>query len=127
MITRPSVNSRWTRDIMQGQLVHEFKRLLRSALPGFYGTLAQWRLTKRYERLIRHVVARRGWVVQSGPFAGMLYVNQAVGSAHVPKLLGSYEAELHEIMRSVLTENYATIVDVGCAEGYYAIGLALRL
>jgi precorrin-6B methylase 2 len=66
--------------------------------------------------------------VASGPFQGMRYPReQSVGSALLLKLLGSYESELHSALETMLTNNYAAVVDVGCAEGYYAVGLGLRL
>ena len=66
--------------------------------------------------------------VVTGPFRGMKYPSlRAVGSALLPKLLGSYESELHSALELMLARNYSTIVDIGCAEGYYAVGLALRL
>jgi hypothetical protein len=66
--------------------------------------------------------------VQSGPFQGMRYVSEATGSALLPKLVGSYEDELHSLFENaILKTRYDVIVDVGCAEGYYAVGLALRL
>lgn len=67
-------------------------------------------------------------VVRNGPFAGLRYpVLQSVGSSLFPKLLGSYEAELHPWIAEVCAGAYTEIVDVGCAEGYYAIGLARRV
>ena len=67
-------------------------------------------------------------VVQHGPFKGMKYpAAESIGSALFPKLLGSYERELHPWMERLCEEGYTEIVDVGCAEGYYAIGLALRM
>ena len=66
-------------------------------------------------------------VVASGPFKGLKYPGvRSYGSALLPKLIGSYESELHETLEALLTNDYATIVDIGCAEGYYAIGIALR-
>lgn len=66
--------------------------------------------------------------VRHGPFKGMIYpALESVGSALFPKLLGSYEQELHPLIEDLLSTDYAAIVDVGCAEGYYAIGMALRL
>ena len=68
-----------------------------------------------------------GITVLHGPFAGLRYPAEAVQSRHnVPMLLGSYERELHAIMDSVLLDSYDLVVDVGCAEGYYAVGLALK-
>ncbi len=83
----------------------------------------------RHEHLIRQLVARHGLVVQSGPFAGMVYVPHAVCSALMPKLLGSYEEEIRDSMMRLLDDSrpYENVVDIGCAEGYYAVGLALRL
>ena len=72
-------------------------------------------------------VERYGLVVQAGPFEGMRYVDGAAGSSFVPKLVGSYEAELHPILERVLASRYDVVVDIGAAEGYYAVGLALRL
>jgi hypothetical protein len=63
-----------------------------------------------------------------GPFKGMKYpALAAVGSALYPKLLGCYEKELHGTIESLLLKDYTEILDIGCAEGYYAIGLALKL
>jgi hypothetical protein len=66
--------------------------------------------------------------VATGPFKGMRYRRlQSVGSALLPKLLGSYESELHAVLEELLAHEYTAVVDVGCAEGYYAVGLGLRL
>ncbi len=65
--------------------------------------------------------------VLHGPFAGMRYPQaRATGSALVPKILGSYESELHDVMATLLKRTYSDIVDIGCAEGYYAVGLGMR-
>ncbi len=93
----------------------------------FLESLSLYALRLRYERLVHCMIAQHGLVVQSGPFAGMAYVPQATGSALIPKLLGSYEAELHDVITRVFDTVYDNVVDVGCAEGYYAVGLALRL
>ncbi len=62
--------------------------------------------------------------VLHGPFEGMKYFNRTVWGPITAKWLGTYEAELHEVMAEILKRQYATIVDVGAAEGYYAVGLA---
>ena len=90
----------------------------------------------RLTRIVASIAARHGLVVQGGPFAGMVYVASTVSafsqgvvckSALVPKLLGSYEAELHQIVAKLLKTRYPTVVNIGCGEGYYAVGFALRL
>ena len=65
--------------------------------------------------------------VQSGPFKGMRYLDETVWGSILPKWLGSYEAELHPIIARIVEHSYDTIIDVGCAEGYYAVGLALAI
>ena len=66
--------------------------------------------------------------VAGGPFRGMRYPSeQSYGSALLPKLLGSYESELHPLLEGMLANQYTAIVDIGCAEGYYAVGLGLRV
>lgn len=72
-------------------------------------------------------------IVQTGPFAGMKVPREEVwkdGSLGT-KLLGCYEQELHgfieqEIARLAVLPS-PKIVNIGCAEGFYAVGLARRL
>ncbi|HVK05577.1 MAG TPA: hypothetical protein VM490_19035 [Armatimonadaceae bacterium] len=54
----------------------------------------------------------------------MYYIDAARGSAIIPKLVGSYEAELLPVWEGLALRPPDLIVDVGCAEGYYAVGLA---
>lgn len=75
--------------------------------------------------------------VASGPFKGLRYPADVLaqredvilgGSFLYPKLLGSYEAEIHPWIEELAAgQTVDTVVDVGCAEGYYAVGLASRL
>jgi precorrin-6B methylase 2 len=69
-------------------------------------------------------VARHGTTVMHGPFAGMTYVAWASEGALAPRLLGAYEAELHPHLLAFAAEGVDCVIDVGCAEGYYAVGLA---
>ncbi|WP_374470412.1 hypothetical protein [Phenylobacterium sp.] len=82
--------------------------------------LAQW----RSRMLANTYVARQGTRIWSGLFEGMDYVAEAAEGALIPRLLGVYEAELQPHLRAFLAEGPEVIVDVGCAEGYYAVGLA---
>ena len=60
----------------------------------------------------------------SGPFEGMRYVDKAASSAYIPKLVGSYELELYPRIEGIRRQRFEIIIDVGAAEGYYAVGLA---
>jgi hypothetical protein len=66
--------------------------------------------------------------VLRGPFAGLKYPRPvAYGSALLPKLIGCYEMELHPIVEKICGTNYQAVHNIGCAEGYYAVGLARRM
>lgn len=69
---------------------------------------------------------RTGDLVRRGPFAGMRYPDRASNSAYLPKLLGIYERELNGVVEEVCALSPDLIIDVGAAEGYYAVGLARR-
>jgi hypothetical protein len=78
------------------------------------------RLRTIYEKII-------GWCVLAGPFRGLRYVPEAVGSVHAPKLLGTYERELHPQLAALIAHAPDVVVNIGAGEGYYAVGLARRL
>src|SRR5207248_9814438 len=50
----------------------------------------------------------------------------SVGSVYKPKLMGTYELELHPIIEQLCKQQFNRIIDVGAAEGYYAVGMAIR-
>jgi len=77
------------------------------------------------EQVSNAFIARHGLLVRYGPFAGMTYTPEAARNRLItPKLLGTYECELHDIVGQVQKTPYETIVDVGCGEGYYTTGFA---
>jgi SAM-dependent methyltransferase len=55
------------------------------------------------------------------------YVKGATGSVFCPKFVGSYEAPLTPFIEQAIGRNHAIVIDIGCAEGYYAVGLASRM
>jgi hypothetical protein len=65
-------------------------------------------------------------VVAAGPFQGLRLlpdVSWGVGD-NGAKMVGLYEAELHEAVAAL--EPPPLVINIGCAEGYYAVGLARR-
>ncbi|HEY8574370.1 hypothetical protein [Phenylobacterium sp.] len=78
----------------------------------------------RSQMLANTYIAYQGTKIHGGPFAGMDYVAAATEGALVPRLLGTYESELHPHFAAFLAEGIDCVIDVGCAEGYYAVGLA---
>jgi hypothetical protein len=78
--------------------------------------------------LAAHVVrvAARHRVV-AGPFRGMKIQLSPLSSRHLlGYILGSQELELREVISRIIDRGYGTIINVGAADGYYAVGLALR-
>lgn len=65
-------------------------------------------------------------LVQGGPFAGLRYVDKAVGSNYLHKLVGSYESVLHPVFTGIFLKNFDSVVDIGAAEGYYLVGLGKK-
>ncbi|GAB6268722.1 MAG: hypothetical protein STSR0002_14640 [Smithella sp.] len=64
--------------------------------------------------------------VRQGPFRGMNYsVGKSICSALLPKIYGSYEEPIQKWIQEIINNKYENIINIGCAEGYYAIGLAL--
>ena len=61
--------------------------------------------------------------ILEGPFAGMKYPSLSVGSCYWPKVFGVYEKDLIELVQSFSRHSYDLVVNVGAAEGYYAIGI----
>jgi hypothetical protein len=85
--------------------------------------LAKWRA----QLIGSTLVARAGTTIQDGPFAGMTYVASASEGGIAPKLLGVYETVLHDVLVGAPEQGFDAVLNVGCAEGYYAVGLARLL
>ena len=106
--------------------------LARRALgPTYPRALRRWRAAqaarraRRVAAVTRRFVAWHGLTVSGGPFAGLAYPDRAPISL-VPKLLGIYERELHGAIEAAIRAQPGLIVNVGAADGYYAVGLARR-
>lgn len=92
---------------------HDLNELLR--------LLGRWR---SYMLVNTYLALEGGARIWGGPFAGMEYVEKATEGALMPRLLGTYESELHPHLAAFAAEGLDCVIDVGCAEGYYAVGLA---
>lgn len=85
------------------------------------------------QRLDDEIYEKTNGVVQAGPFKGMqLYPDRGWPESSLSaELLGFFEAELHEDVEQEIARleklPVQRIANVGCAEGYYAVGLGKRL
>lgn len=82
--------------------------------------MSRWRAQLLTNTYIQH----HGAVITGGPFAGMKYLRFATEGCLLPRLLGTYESELHPALERFIAEGLDAVIDIGCAEGYYAVGLA---
>ena len=85
--------------------------------------LAKWRSILVARTLVPALQGRVG----HGPFAGMHYGVDAAEGSFPARLLGCYEASLAPVIETIIARAYPLVIDVGSAEGYYAVGLARRM
>ena len=113
-------------------LAGKLRVFLESRLPRASDALRLGWYKHELHHMAEAIVAQHGLIVQSGPFQGMQYVPEMLSPERLlqhtvlPKILGCYEAELHSVLNRVLERDYERIVNIGCSEGYYAVGLSLR-
>jgi hypothetical protein len=74
--------------------------------------------------LRRRILDQAGPTVLSGPFAGMRYDGGCAEGWYLPRMVGCYEQELHDEVLAAAARGYDCVINIGCAEGYYAVGLA---
>jgi len=90
------------------------------------------RLLYQRRRAVRQILEQRlravgeyGDEVQRGPFIGMKYLPERYASCRFEKIVGTYEHEVHVWLAELAaTRRYATIFNIGAAEGFYTAGLA---
>jgi hypothetical protein len=82
--------------------------------------LSKWRSV-----LIQNTVLQQhGTLVRQGPLAELEFLKQSAEGCHVAKLLGTYEQPLQPYVEDAINRGYSKILNIGCAEGYYAVGMA---
>src|SRR5690242_2785288 len=108
-----------------------FNRLVEKTFPRAYESLRTARDKRGLKQVFDRISGDKELIVQNGPFRGLRYLPQLTSSdtllSHtvIPKLLGFYELELHDSVLTAFQYPYKQIINIGCAEGYYAVGLAL--
>ena len=88
------------------------------------------RFLRRITPINEEYVRRYGLQVRHGPFAGMRYLpgQERISGHLIAKLVGSYESQLYPwLEKEWIASELELVIDVGCAEGYYAVGLARAL
>ena len=66
--------------------------------------------------------------VLNGPFQGLHYPTINLQRSSLPaRIIGSYERQLHPFIEKIIATPYDHLLDIGSAEGYYAVGFAQRM
>lgn len=81
----------------------------------------------RSQRLRDVLLIASGGRVMTGPFATMELTDLSPLRVFLPKLMGTYELEVRDALEDAMARAPRNVVVAGAAEGYYAIGIALRL
>lgn len=88
--------------------------------------LSQARLT--WLTRMRHSELSGKSEVESGPLKGLKINGEDLAwGTLLPKIFGLYERELHPFFQEIIESKVGTLIDVGSAEGYFAVGLALKM
>lgn len=109
-------------NLLQNQLDQPNKNPV-SQLNSCLRLLAKWRSAL----IQKTVLTNQGTVVMQGPLAGMDFVPSSAEGCHIAKLLGTYEQPLQPFIEQAIRKQYSTIINIGCAEGFYAVGMARRM
>lgn len=84
---------------------------------------------QKHQQKIREVIKKvfdNNYTVRHGTFKGMKRTPNISHGAILAELLGSYEEPIQKWITKVINKRYKIILDIGCADGYYAIGFALK-
>jgi hypothetical protein len=88
-------------------------------------------VTKEYRMALSELLFQRyAGKVQGGLFKGLALSRETVWGIDgdlAPKILGTYEQQLHAPLADFLRRGPRVVVNVGAAEGYYVAGLARLL
>jgi hypothetical protein len=117
---------------MMSQVAHKIRPLIPAAV---YRSIWAWVARRNSNRwlesqgvfaLATQVAERFNYKVQSGIFEGMQYTPSAILSRHAtPMLIGQYERQIYPALIEA-SERTGLVIDIGHAEGYFAVGFALR-
>jgi predicted O-methyltransferase YrrM len=86
-------------------------------------------LAERRKEILNYLYQKCQGTVQHGIFKGMriLKKNQWGDGDTGGKLLGLYEDELVPVLEKAIETKHDLIINYGCAEGFYGIGMAMKM
>ena len=85
--------------------------------------LAKWRSIL----ISNTIIASNNTLVLQGPMQGLEYVANASEGCLAARLIGCYEQPLLPFIEEAICTDYNNVVNIGCSDGYYAVGMARRM
>jgi hypothetical protein len=85
--------------------------------------LAKWRSIL----ITNTIIASHETHVLQGPMQGLEYVANASEGCLAARLIGCYEQPLLPFVEEAIHTDYINVVNIGCSDGYYAVGMARRM
>jgi hypothetical protein len=85
--------------------------------------LAKWRSIL----ISNTIIASNKTLVLQGPMQGLEYVANASEGCLAARLIGCYEQPLLPFVEEAICTDYNNVVNIGCSDGYYAVGMARRM
>jgi hypothetical protein len=113
-------------------MISNLKNILKLIYKGpFFYKKAANKLTQQLRNNLNFeiikIVFNDKFCVHNGPFKGLKYISESNGSNLLSKILGSYEEPIQEWIKKIIEKKYHTILNIGCAEGYYAVGFGMKM
>jgi hypothetical protein len=97
-------------------------------LPSSLRIVLRWLVMPRWNLAAALVRRRAAGTVISGPFRGMrLSLSPLSDKNHLGYALGTQELEIHDIVEDIVRRRYTEVINIGAADGYYAVGLLCRM
>lgn len=116
-------------DLIEGERIY-FAKMFERQSRATMQMREEWRtetVMERRKRISSEVYDLFGGVVHYGPFKGLSLAknNWWGGADFASMLLGLYEKEILDFFFSGECDRFDNLVDVGAADGYYAIGMLI--
>jgi hypothetical protein len=106
------------------ELLRQFVKLPRAALRRAGLDITRYPPRNRRQELEKKISLLTKNTVASGLFSGLILPDDESWGDRASKLLGQYEKELEPTLEKVVCSRPDAVINVGCAEGLYALGLA---
>jgi SAM-dependent methyltransferase len=86
-----------------------------------------WHRSRLLEQFLLQRAVDNKIEVQNGVFQGLKMQLPIHAGIALPMIIGTYESELHPYVTTAIQRGYQHVVNIGCGDGYYVIGMARHM